>query len=284
MSSDFLRSPSASSTAFRVSCGEMIIDERYYVHSEILLAHVKEGSLRIETEKDSFSLNKGDIYFLAPNQKYRIVDNRYGSIDVILLNLSNPSSVTQEYIPNNIIRALTSGNCTQYAVISSYDSDYKMMLSNFECVMKAENEKPKFFQLLVHGKMYEIFYMLFSSGRVGIFDVEAQGKKYRAMRRVTEFINENYYEPITLELIAEKTGLSRYYISHLFKELMDTTFINYLNELRLNRAAMLLATTDVPVIQIAGMSGFNNISNFNRSFKMYYNITPSKYRKNAASQ
>ena len=48
---------------------------------------------------------------------------------------------------------------------------------------------------------------------------------------------------------------------------MNTTFVNYVNELRLTRAAMLLTTTDTPVIEIAGLSGFNNISNFNRAFK-----------------
>ena len=73
--------------------------------------------------------------------------------------------------------------------------------------------------------------------------------------------------------------LAKAICSHLFKELLNTTFINYLNELRLSRAALLLSTTDTPVIEVAGKSGFNNISNFNRAFKMYYGITPSKYRK-----
>ena len=60
---------------------------------------------------------------------------------------------------------------------------------------------------------------------------------------------------------------------------MNTTFVNYLNELRLTRAAMLLTTTDTPVIEIAGMSGFNNISNFNRAFKMYYENNTFKVQK-----
>ena len=122
-------------------------------------------------------------------------------------------------------------------------------------------------------------FSIFSSGLVKICDVEAQGKKYRALRRITEYINNNFCDSITLDTIAQTTGLSRYYVSHLFKELMNTTFVNYLNELRLTRAAMLLTTTDTPVIEIAGMSGFNNISNFNRAFKMYYETTPSKYRR-----
>ena len=62
-------------------------------------------------------------------------------------------------------------------------------------------------------------------------------------------------------------------------ELKDNTFVGYVNELRLNHAAMLLVTTDSPIIEIASKSGFNNLSNFNRAFKMYFGKTPSTYRK-----
>lgn len=41
----------------------------------------------------------------------------------------------------------------------------------------------------------------------------------------------------------------------------------------------LLKTTQISIIDIARMSGFNNISNFNRTFKIYYKLTPSKFRK-----
>lgn len=280
MSFEILRSPSTSSAAFRIVCGEMIIDESWNVHNEVLIAYVREGSLAIETATSAYGLHKGDIYFIAPNQKYRVNKNDNSKVDVLMLNLSNPAAVTQEYIPQSMIRGLTTGNCTNFAKISPGDPQYDELYADFTCVTKAENEKFDFFQLLIHGKMYDIFYILFSTGYIKIFDVETQGKKYRALRRITEFVNENFCEPITLDLIAGETGLSRYYVSHLFKELMNTTFIGYLNELRLSRAAMLLTTTDIPVIEIAGMSGFNNISNFNRAFKMYYDTTPSKYRRN----
>lgn len=280
MSIDFLRSPSASNSVFRVVCGEMIIDDNWNMHNEVVIANVREGSLTIETSTSAHNLHRGDIYFIAPNQKYKASKNQNAVVDVVLLNLSNPAAVTQEFIPQSIIRGLTTGNCTQFAKISPTDNHYIELLSDFTSVTKAETDKFEFFQLLVHGKMYNMFYIMFSSGLIKIFDVETQGKKYRALRRVTEYVNENFCESITLDTIAEETGLSRYYVSHLFKELMNTTFIGYLNELRLARAAMLLTTTDIPVIEIAGMAGFNNISNFNRAFKMYYNITPSKYRKN----
>ncbi len=279
MGFDFLRSVSGSSSGFRVICGEMILDDKWNVHSEVLIAYVKDGSATIETATNAYNVHKGEFYFISPNQKYKIV-NHYGAmIDVILLNLSNPAAVTQEYIPQSLIRGMTTGNCTHFAKITIDNENYSEFLNNFTTVMKSEAEKGEFFQLLVHGKMYQIFYILFATGLVQIFDVETQGKKYRALRRITEYINENFCDSVSLDTIAQETGLSRYYISHLFKELMNTTFVNYLNELRLSRAAMLLTTTDTPIIEIAGMSGFNNISNFNRAFKMYYDTTPSKYRR-----
>ena len=279
MSFDFLRSASTSSSAFRVVCGEMVLDDRWNVHGEVAIALVRTGSMTLETTTNSYSLNQGDIYFISPNQKYRIAENHNAVVDVILLNLSNPASVTQEYIPQSIIRGLTTGNCTHFAKVTPEDAFYAEILDDLRAVTKAENEKFDFFQLLVHGKMYEIFYILFANKYIEILDVESQGKKYRALRRITEYINENFCENISLDTIAQTTGLSRYYVSHLFKELMNTTFVNYVNELRLTRAAMLLTTTDTPIIEIAGMSGFKNISNFNRAFKMYYDTTPSKYRK-----
>ena len=279
MSFDFLRSASTSSSAFRVVCGEMVLDDRWNVHGEVAIALVRTGSMTLETTTNSYSLNQGDIYFISPNQKYRIAENHNAVVDVILLNLSNPASVTQEYIPQSIIRGLTTGNCTHFVKVTPEDAFYAEILDDLRTVTQAENEKFDFFQLLVHGKMYEIFYILFANKYIEILDVESQGKKYRALRRITEYINENFCDSISLDTIAQTTGLSRYYISHLFKELMNTTFVNYVNELRLTRAAMLLTTTDTPIIEIAGMSGFNNISNFNRAFKMYYDTTPSKYRK-----
>ncbi len=279
MSIDFLRSSSTSSSTFRVACGEMIISDRWNLHNEVFLGLVRAGVLTIETATNSYSLRQGDIYFISPNQKYRITNHKGAEVDVILLNLAKPASLTQEYIPQSAIRGLTSGNCTHFAKITPDNYYYGEALSSFKAVTRAEIEKPSYFQLLVHGKMYEIFYLFFSNGHIQIMDIETQGKKYRALRRVTEYINENFCEAISLDTIAATTGLSRYYVSHLFKELMNTTFVNYINELRLTRAAMLLTTTDIPIIEIAGMSGFNNISNFNRAFKMYYNTTPSKYRR-----
>ena len=279
MSLELLYSTSASNSVFRVVCGEMVISEKQILHNEAVFGFVKSGSVAINIDEKKIALAENDIYFISPNRRYYFSENHDAVIEIVSLNFSNATAVSQDYIPQSIIRALVNGNCSSFAKVSPGENSYAFMKSAFIDVKKAEIEKPEYFQLLVYSKMYGLFYELFSNKYIKILDVEMRSKKYRALLRVTHYIDEHYSEGVSLEEVAEATGISRYYVSHLFKELMDNTFVGYVNELRLNHAAMLLLTTDSPIIEIASKSGFNNLSNFNRAFKMYFNKTPSTYRK-----
>ncbi len=272
-------STSASNSVFRVVCGEMVINDNQNLHSEAVFGYVRSGSLGISIDDRFEVLSENDIYFISPNRRYRFTENRDASVEVISLNFSNASAVSQDYIPQSIIRALVNGNCSSFAIVSPGESSYSFMQSAFADIKKAETEKQDYFQLQVYSKMYGLFYELFANKHIKILDVEMRSKKYRALLRVTNYIDKHYCDGVSLEEVAEATGISRYYVSHLFKELMDNTFVGYVNELRLNHAALLLVTTDSPIIEIASKSGFNNLSNFNRAFKMHFGKTPSAYRK-----
>jgi len=64
-----------------------------------------------------------------------------------------------------------------------------------------------------------------------------------------------------------------------FKETMGMSFIQYLNDYRLEVAAKLLTTTSDDIIDISVNTGFENLSYFNRCFKKKYGTTPGRYRK-----
>ena len=279
MSLKISHATSVSNSAFRVVCGEVMLDNSIVSHHEALFGIMKSGSAVVQVADSTHTLRKGDVYFAAPNVKYSFKDFDDAAIEVVTLNFANPAAVTQDYMPQSIIRALINGNCTPFAIIPPESEIYTQVVERIRDIKNSETEKFEFFQLKVYSDMYDLFFMLFSQKYVKIIDVENKSKKYRALVRVTNYIDEHYTESISLDEVASQTGISRYYVSHLFKELMNTTFVGYVNELRLNRAAMLLLTTDRPIIEIASISGFNNLSNFNRAFKMHFGKTPSAYRK-----
>lgn len=96
---------------------------------------------------------------------------------------------------------------------------------------------------------------------------------------VMDYIEEHYAEDISLDLLADKVKISRGYLSSYFKEKTGMNFIDYLNELRINKAKQLLEDSDLKVQDIAEKVGYLNSSSFFRMFKRMTGVTPGDYRK-----
>lgn len=86
----------------------------------------------------------------------------------------------------------------------------------------------------------------------------------------------------TLELLAEGAGMSRSAFAQRFKETFGRPPMDFLKELRLQRAAFLLRTTRRPIKSIADQIGFESRSHFSRSFTDYYGTAPADFRNQPA--
>jgi len=105
---------------------------------------------------------------------------------------------------------------------------------------------------------------------------EREGKR---MEKVMRFLVEEFNRPITLGEIASVANMSKEAFCRFFKVRTRKTFVNYLNELRIDNACQMLLQSDRPVVDIAFASGFQNLSNFNRNFIKQKAMTPTAYRK-----
>lgn len=90
-------------------------------------------------------------------------------------------------------------------------------------------------------------------------------------------MNAHFDKDITVQDIADVVGVSRYHLSRIFKENTGITLMEYLNELRFNKAEALLKDTSMSINEVAKTIGFNNISYFNRKFKQKFGTTPSQF-------
>jgi two-component system response regulator YesN len=97
------------------------------------------------------------------------------------------------------------------------------------------------------------------------------------------FIDENYVEDISLDVLSQKTGLSASYISTLFGEVMGVSFSEYLTSHRLKEATDLLKGSNASVKNISSMVGYRNVQYFCTKFKDKYGVTPIQYRKSKHS-
>ncbi len=93
------------------------------------------------------------------------------------------------------------------------------------------------------------------------------------------YIFENLTGDIRLSTAAHLAYMSEPTFSKYFKAATGMTFSNMVKKLRIAHARRLLDTTDHSVAQVASMSGYNNMANFNRQFLGEVGTTPTKYRR-----
>ncbi|MEN8230815.1 MAG: AraC family transcriptional regulator [Bacteroidota bacterium] len=103
-----------------------------------------------------------------------------------------------------------------------------------------------------------------------------RSKDYR-INEVYKFIANNFKNDITLDDMAAVVSMSTNSFCRYFKKCADKTPVRYLNEIRTGFACKLLMEGNLNVAECAYASGYNNLANFNRRFKLLLGKTPKEY-------
>ncbi|CAN7192790.1 response regulator transcription factor [Paenibacillus sp. LjRoot56] len=110
--------------------------------------------------------------------------------------------------------------------------------------------------------------------------LQGDGKTIDAsISRMIQKMYEDLSYPYKLEELAESVNYSVPYFSSMFKKTTGESFVQYLTHLRVEKAKLLLLTTDQKTFEIAESIGFENYRSFNRIFKRETGVTPSDYRR-----
>lgn len=99
------------------------------------------------------------------------------------------------------------------------------------------------------------------------------------IERIKNVIREGLSDEISVSDIAQKIGISQYYMCHVFKKTTGITVTEYKNELKITRAKELLVRSDMKISDIAYECGFGSSSYFSKNFFEAEHILPSEYRE-----
>lgn len=111
-----------------------------------------------------------------------------------------------------------------------------------------------------------------------VFDLK-DVKHTDAIYKAIQYIHEHYAEKITLEDVASQVYLSPAYFSKVFRQEVGSTFISYLNQVRIERSKILLQDRTIQLVEIAGLVGYEDQSYFTKVFKKFTGIPPGRYRE-----
>ena len=101
-----------------------------------------------------------------------------------------------------------------------------------------------------------------------------------AIKRALGYIHSESNKPITLDDISNVAGISKFYLAREFRRITGYTVVSYINQVRCEKASVMLIEKTMNIENIATACGFTNVSYFTRTFTKLVGMKPSDYRAN----
>lgn len=232
------------------------------------------GSAVVTVGEKEYWLNQDDILVINPRQQYQVKSTN----DNLLLSLRIAKKpITPQFKENWLpfIECSTNGLETENA---EKFQQLRVALAHLMAAYFKQNDET---EIETYQHFFTVLTLLVKNFKKEYLPVPTitENLADERMSQLLEQIQKNYSQPISLESLAEMSGISYYYLSRSFKKQVGVNFTEYLNQIRLMHASEALVSTSQSVLKVAFNSGFSNAKNFYDIFKKQYGLTPANYRK-----
>lgn len=232
------------------------------------------GSAVVTVGEKEYWLNQDDILVINPRQQYQVKSTN----DNLLLSLRIAKKpITPQFKENWLpfIECSTNGSDTENA---EKFQQLRVALAHLMAAYFKQNDET---EIETYQHFFTVLTLLVKKFKKEYLPVPTitENLADERMSQLLEQIQKNYSQPISLESLAEMSGISYYYLSRSFKKQVGVNFTEYLNQIRLMHASEALVSTSQSVLKVAFNSGFSNAKNFYDIFKKQYGLTPANYRK-----
>ncbi len=254
-----------------------------HIHKEFEIMYVASGSCKIfcwmkEDRPEEWILKEGEYVFVDCNTKHKlevirgskcrilnleivIHDKDYG---ICLAQLVEHSKSLQDFLRHKI-----NG-------FKGYDDAGNLHTIISELHKQMQNTMDETEYNIMQNLILAQFIIEIGRQSSKKYHIES-GSKY--VRMTLTYLSNYFEQDIKIKDIAKEIGISVAYLQRLFKEQTGKTLVDKINELRIEKAKILLETSSLPITDIAVSVGFNNRQHFSYTFLKLVGSSPALYRK-----
>ena len=248
-------------------------------HEEAELTLITKGDCLYQIDLVDYEVNEGDLVFIPPLMLHSIAQGKseeiYSETYVFHINFLGGNStdicstryltpmMNQEYAMPCLITPAHPAYASLRKIFNQIGSLYDEALTGYELALKS-----LFLQA--------VFLLLQYSTRTTSGDTGTLSDK---LKNVLDYIELHYAENISVSDLAKLCYFSDYHFMRFFKKHMNMTCVEYINNLRLEKAVELFEQGNTEILNVSLSVGFHNLSYFYRAFKKKYRMTPLSFIK-----
>lgn len=250
----------------------------FHEHNSVEIMYVITGQCQVDAATDTFALKKGDFILLDANVSHRLIvekNNPCRMLNIEFVFVDKKSSFpTMKQLAEGS-QALTEwlSKDTPYVVLKDPDEIYHTLKSLVLQLDELGSDNEMMVQLLLAQVLI----------RTATLAIEAKDHQHQPsdeyVKNAVTYIHYHYDCDIQVKDIAASVNVHPGYFHRIFKASMGCTVMDYLANIRIEKAKMLLAHTDIPITDIASYIGINSREYFSSLFKKHTGSTPLNYRK-----
>ena len=249
-----------------------------HLHNEFEVLRIYEGKTIFNIFDKKITVEEGDVIFvnsLVPHSTQIFKDSRAFFVQ-FSVNMTSGDDST--HFSKYLSRFINYDN-ESYVLIKSGTESNREISDLLEEIRIENFERRHAFDEFIKADIHKLIAILYRSRVIKSPYSFFKSENVTRIAPVLEYIDKHYAEEITLSELAGLLNVNESYLCRMFKRIVNTSIVQYLNFVRVCKAEKLLISTDKSIAEISYESGFSSVSYFNRTFKKHKFTTPSTYKK-----
>lgn len=240
-------------------------------HLRIEINYVKKGNCILHLENESITFGENEMMIICSNVEHTF---EAGSTGTTLMQL--------EFLPDIFSRFDSSvkGEAQASHPVAIFAEKNRLIkIVNNARIMQAVqrivhemNQKNEYYRYLVVMYYAELLLLIYRYMDESYLPIGTN----ESLRKAIAYIRMNYHSDISMADVATHAGVGTRYLRKLFARFLNLSPLDYLNQLRINKAIEMLKSTDLSIKEVCFVCGFKSPQYFSRVFKQQMEITPKE--------
>lgn len=249
----------------------------WHYHPEFEIVYISRGKGKRHIANHISYFEDGDLLFLGPHLPHFGFSDQIKEPHVEIVLQMKPDFLGEHFFERPELSTIRQLMDRSHVGLSFSGETKEKVGGILNCLIHLDPLERlvkllKLMQVMAQSEEYTLL-------NVERFALEVNSQHFERMQEIYQYVGEHFQEEISLTEVSRRVSMTPPAFSRFFKKLTDKTFTQFVNEMRVDHARRLLVKNHLTIASVSYESGFNNLSHFNKQFKLIVGVSPSEYRR-----